>query len=134
MRWKSWRRSRSCWPTALPASASTAAPSWAWCARPCIWRWTIRSWRRRYASSSQRMPDLRPTAADSVYAAQAPLSYGYPSLGGQIEAEVAVVGGGYAGLATALGLAERGVKGVVLLEAERVGFGASGRNGGFVFG
>ena len=80
------------------------------------------------------MPDLRPPAADSVYAARAPLSYGYPSLGGRIEAEVAVVGGGYAGLATALGLAERGVKGVVLLEAERVGFGASGRNGGFVFG
>ncbi|MDE2245918.1 MAG: FAD-binding oxidoreductase [Xanthomonadaceae bacterium] len=80
------------------------------------------------------MADLRPTAADSIYAAQAPLSYGYPSLGGHIEAEVAIVGGGYAGLATALGLAERGVKGVVLLEAERVGFGASGRNGGFVFG
>lgn len=80
------------------------------------------------------MPDLRVPAADSVYAARAPLSYGYPSLGGRIEAEVAVVGGGYAGLATALGLAERGVKGVVLLEAERVGFGASGRNGGFVFG
>ena len=80
------------------------------------------------------MPDLRAPAADSVYAARAPLSYGYPGLGGRIEAEVAVVGGGYAGLATALGLAERGVKGVVLLEAERVGFGASGRNGGFVFG
>lgn len=80
------------------------------------------------------MPDLRAPAADSIYAARAPLSYGYPSLGGRIEAEVAVVGGGYAGLATALGLAERGVKGVVLLEAERVGFGASGRNGGFVFG
>lgn len=48
-------------------------------------------------------------------------------------ARVAVVGGGYAGLATALGLAERGVDGIVLLEAERIGAGASGRNGGFVF-
>ena len=49
------------------------------------------------------------------------------------EARVVVVGGGYAGLNTALGLAERGVRDVVLLERERVGFGASGRNGGFVF-
>lgn len=45
-----------------------------------------------------------------------------------------VVGGGYAGLNTALGLAERGVRGVVLLDAKEPGFGASGRNGGFVFG
>jgi gamma-glutamylputrescine oxidase len=46
---------------------------------------------------------------------------------------VVVVGGGYAGLNTALGLAERGARDVVLLEREQVGFGASGRNGGFVF-
>ena len=45
-----------------------------------------------------------------------------------------VVGGGFAGLNTALGLAERGVRDVVLLEARDVGHGASGRNGGFVFG
>lgn len=58
-----------------------------------------------------------------------------PSFAGAMppRARVAVVGGGYAGLATALGLAERGVDGIVLLEAERVGAGASGRNGGFVF-
>lgn len=49
-----------------------------------------------------------------------------------LEARVCIVGGGLAGLATALGLAERGVEGVVLLEAKRVGWGASGRNGGFV--
>jgi gamma-glutamylputrescine oxidase len=48
-------------------------------------------------------------------------------------AKVVVVGGGYAGLNTALGLAERGVSDVVLLESEQVGHGASGRNGGFVF-
>src|SRR5487761_2416642 len=134
MRSSPWPRSRNCSPIVSPANASIAATSWAWCARRCIWRWMIHSWRPQCASSSRRMADLRPTAADSIYAAQAPLSYGYPSLGGHIEAEVAIVGGGYAGLATALGLAERGVKGVVLLEAERVGFGASGRNGGFVFG
>lgn len=54
-----------------------------------------------------------------------------PPLDGEIETDVCVVGGGLAGLATALGLRERGV-GVVVLEARRVGWGASGRNGGFV--
>lgn len=58
---------------------------------------------------------------------------GYPTLSGSVKARVAIIGGGYAGLATALGLAERGYRDVVLLEAERIGFGASGRNGGFVF-
>lgn len=48
-------------------------------------------------------------------------------------AQVVIVGGGYAGLATALGLAERGVHDVLLLDAHEIGFGASGRNGGFVF-
>ncbi|RKP43842.1 NAD(P)/FAD-dependent oxidoreductase [Trinickia fusca] len=50
------------------------------------------------------------------------------------ETEVCIVGGGLAGLCTALGLVERGVSNIAVLEAERVGFGASGRNGGFVFG
>ena len=53
---------------------------------------------------------------------------------GRIDAAVCVVGGGFAGLNAALGLGERGVRDVVLLEAERIGHGASGRNGGFVFG
>ncbi len=57
-----------------------------------------------------------------------------PSLRHSVEAEVCIVGAGFAGLATALGLIERGVRDVVVLEARRVGFGASGRNGGFVFG
>ena len=54
-------------------------------------------------------------------------------LRGPAAASVCVIGGGFAGLNTALGLAERGIDGVVLLEADTVGFGASGRNGGFVF-
>lgn len=49
-------------------------------------------------------------------------------------ASVCVIGGGFAGLNTALGLAERGLRDVVLVESQQVGFGASGRNGGFVFG
>lgn len=56
------------------------------------------------------------------------------SLGSRVEAAVCVVGGGFAGLNTALGLVERGVRDVVLVEADTPAFGASGRNGGFVFG
>lgn len=55
-------------------------------------------------------------------------------LDGVVDCDVCVVGGGFAGLNTALGLVERGRRDVVLLDAESVGFGASGRNGGFVFG
>ncbi|NML32659.1 NAD(P)/FAD-dependent oxidoreductase [Paraburkholderia antibiotica] len=58
----------------------------------------------------------------------------YAPLNGRREAHVCIVGGGLAGLSTALGLAERGIEDVVVLEAQQVGFGASGRNGGFVFG
>jgi glycine/D-amino acid oxidase-like deaminating enzyme len=74
-------------------------------------------------------------AADGIYyeATVGPRAL-RPPLVSAIDAEVCIVGAGFAGLATALGLLERGVKDVVVLEAERVGFGASGRNGGFVFG
>ncbi len=54
-----------------------------------------------------------------------------PALDADIDTEVCVVGGGLAGLATALGLRERGTS-VVVLEARQVGWGASGRNGGIV--
>ncbi|WP_324347920.1 FAD-binding oxidoreductase, partial [Pinirhizobacter sp.] len=54
-------------------------------------------------------------------------------LRGRVDVRVAIVGGGFAGLNTALGLAERGVTDVALLETQHIGFGASGRNGGFVF-
>ncbi len=56
-----------------------------------------------------------------------------PPLEGEVETRVAVVGGGYAGLTTALGLMERGLRELIVLEADEIGFGASGRNGGFVF-
>ncbi|WP_102107656.1 NAD(P)/FAD-dependent oxidoreductase [Oceaniglobus roseus] len=55
----------------------------------------------------------------------------FPPLQGEAGADVCVVGGGYTGLSAALHLAEAGFS-VVLLEAQRVGFGASGRNGGQV--
>lgn len=77
---------------------------------------------------------MHPSSAPSYYRATAHAYPAFAPLQGRREARVAIVGGGYAGLNTALGLAERGVKDVVLLEREQVGFGASGRNGGFVFG
>ncbi|MFT5502918.1 MAG: gamma-glutamylputrescine oxidase [Gammaproteobacteria bacterium] len=52
-----------------------------------------------------------------------------PVLEGDIKADVCIVGGGYTGLSAALHLAQRGYK-TVLLEARKVGWGASGRNGG----
>ncbi|BBY67119.1 NAD(P)/FAD-dependent oxidoreductase [Mycolicibacterium helvum] len=57
----------------------------------------------------------------------------YPRLTGGLSCDLLVVGGGYAGLWTALHATERnpGAR-VVLIEAERVGWAASGRNGGFV--
>ena len=55
----------------------------------------------------------------------------YAPLAGDLDAETLVIGGGLAGCATALDLAEHGHK-VALVEARRVGWGASGRNGGFV--
>jgi glycine/D-amino acid oxidase-like deaminating enzyme len=54
-----------------------------------------------------------------------------PPLEGDVRADVMVVGGGFTGLSTALHLAEKGAK-VILLEAEEPGWGASGRNGGQV--
>lgn len=58
----------------------------------------------------------------------------FTALVGTIEADICIIGGGFAGLATAASLMEKGLRNVVVLEAEMVGHGASGRNGGFVFG
>jgi gamma-glutamylputrescine oxidase len=76
---------------------------------------------------------MRPPNPSSYYRATATPYAPYAPLQERIHAKVAIVGGGFAGLHTALGLAERGVRDVVLLEKEQIGFGASGRNGGFVF-
>lgn len=77
---------------------------------------------------------MSPSPASSYYRATATPYPPHAALQGRHETRVAIVGGGYAGLNTALGLVERGVRDVVLLEREQIGFGASGRNGGFVFG
>lgn len=65
----------------------------------------------------------------SWYAATAHPIDRFDPLRGETRADVCVVGGGYTGLSAALHLAEAGMD-VVLVEAHRVGFGASGRNGG----
>ena len=65
----------------------------------------------------------------SYYAASSVSQPDYPALMGEVRADVCVIGGGYSGLNTALELAERGFS-VVLLEARKLGWGASGRNGG----
>jgi len=68
---------------------------------------------------------------DSYYAATAVGVRDYPVLDHERQADVCVIGGGFTGLSAALNLAERGLD-VVLLEAERIGFGASGRCGGLI--
>ncbi len=65
------------------------------------------------------------------YEATANRAAARPPLRGRVEADTCVIGGGLAGLTTALELARRGGS-VVLLEAKRIAWGASGRNGGFV--
>lgn len=65
----------------------------------------------------------------SYYAASSVPQPDYPTLTGEVNADVCVIGGGFSGLNTALELAERGFR-VVLLEARKIGWGASGRNGG----
>ena len=73
--------------------------------------------------------DRRGSYPESWYAATASDLAPFPVLKGEMRADVCVVGGGYTGLSAALHLAEAGLD-VVLVEAHRVGFGASGRNGG----
>ena len=67
----------------------------------------------------------------SYYAASANGCAEYPALSGAQQADVCIIGAGYTGLSAALHLAQKGYS-VVLLESEKVGWGASGRNGGQV--
>lgn len=75
---------------------------------------------------------LNPSAyPPSYYAATVNDVLEHPVLTDAEHADVCVIGGGFTGLSAALNLAEQGMD-VVLLEADRVGFGASGRNGGLI--
>ena len=67
----------------------------------------------------------------SLYAKTRDALASFPALAGDVAADVCVIGGGYTGLSAALHLAQKGFD-VVLVDAHRIGFGASGRNGGQV--
>ncbi|WP_308583834.1 FAD-binding oxidoreductase [uncultured Pseudomonas sp.] len=67
--------------------------------------------------------------AQSYYLASAHAMPERPSLDADLSADVCVIGGGFTGVNTAIELAQRGLS-VILLEARRIGWGASGRNGG----
>jgi gamma-glutamylputrescine oxidase len=66
---------------------------------------------------------------ESYYAATMNRRLDCPALRGEERVDVCIIGGGYTGLSSAIHLAGRGYS-VVLLEAKRIGWGASGRNGG----
>lgn len=78
---------------------------------------------------------VKPAAvrAPSYYAASLNFESDYPPLQGSVNVDVAIIGGGFTGVATAVELAERGLK-VAVVETHKVGWGASGRNGGQVTG
>ena len=71
----------------------------------------------------------RELARHSYYEATVQRSAPAPALAADIDCDVAIVGGGLAGLSAAIELADRGYQ-VALLEARQIGWGASGRNGG----
>jgi glycine/D-amino acid oxidase-like deaminating enzyme len=71
--------------------------------------------------------------APSYYAASANWVTKYPQLEGSVDVDVAIVGAGFSGVSTAVELCERGYK-VALIEANRISWGASGRNGGQIIG
>ena len=71
--------------------------------------------------------------APSYYAATVNWQTDYPQLESDIDVDVVVVGGGFSGVATTVELCERGYK-VALIESNRIGWGASGRNGGQIIG
>lgn len=77
--------------------------------------------------------DIAQEHPSSYYAATVSEATDYPRLREHVHCDVCVIGAGFTGIAAALTLAERDFK-VCVLEANRVGFGASGRNGGQVIG
>jgi len=77
----------------------------------------------------QSKMNTNPGHIRSYYAASANDKRVRPSLSESLSTQICIIGAGFTGISAALELVERGFK-VVVLEAERIGFGASGRNGG----
>jgi glycine/D-amino acid oxidase-like deaminating enzyme len=69
----------------------------------------------------------------SYYSASLNQETDYPTLRGELSVDVVIIGGGFTGVASAVELAERGLK-VAIVEAHKIGWGATGRNGGQVTG
>ena len=65
----------------------------------------------------------------SYYSATLNEETDYPPLQGEVSVDVVIIGGGFTGVASAVELAERGLK-VAIVEANKIGWGATGRNGG----
>ncbi|HZZ04991.1 FAD-binding oxidoreductase [Paraburkholderia sp.] len=74
-----------------------------------------------------------PERSLSYYAATIQRETDYPPLEGEQNVDVAIIGGGFTGVASAVELAERGLK-VAIVETNKIGWGASGRNGGQITG
>ena len=75
------------------------------------------------------MASIKPETPPSIYADDVIWPEIHAAPEGDQQVDVAVIGGGFTGVSTALNLAERGFQ-VHLYEAQRIGYGASGRNGG----
>ncbi|WOJ91918.1 FAD-binding oxidoreductase [Congregibacter variabilis] len=80
-----------------------------------------------------RAPRESQEHTDSYYAASANWKTAYPRLEDELSCDAVVVGGGFSGVNTALELAERGLD-VILVEGNRISWGATGRNGGQIIG
>lgn len=78
-----------------------------------------------HAAAAERSP--------SYYTATIAHETDYPTLEGEHHVDVAIIGGGFTGIASAVELAERGLK-VAIVETNKIGWGASGRNGGQITG
>lgn len=70
---------------------------------------------------------------NSYYTATLNQETDYPTLQGEHKVDVVIIGGGFTGVATAVELAEKGFK-VAIVESHKIGWGATGRNGGQVTG
>jgi gamma-glutamylputrescine oxidase len=103
------------------------------------WTFGLHDDGERHLSYPNALNSLQPSAraptislepvVDSYYGATAHPAPRWPALAGTVDCDVCVVGGGIAGCSVALHLAERGYR-VVLVEEQRIGWGASGRSGG----
>jgi glycine/D-amino acid oxidase-like deaminating enzyme len=71
--------------------------------------------------------------SNSYYTATLNQETDYPTLQGRHQVDVVIIGGGFTGVATAVELAEQGLK-VAIVESHKIGWGATGRNGGQVTG